>query len=99
MSDEARGLYRFRFSSYCEVSGMFTATAAEVAAMVGKNADFGEADGKHSHVAGLITADQFTLVTDDISFVAKFDEYGCRSGHSPKCAIEEWNEGHPSVNE
>lgn len=89
-----RGVYRMRFDAgrMGSVKGLFTATAEEIAAAIGKEVYFGEVLGKHSEIYGTLDEGEVTLVTDDEAFVAKFDEYQCASGYNPLEYLRE-NEG------
>jgi len=85
-----RNLYKFSWD--CgragEVDGLLTATPEQIAGIVGKGVYFGEILGKHSEVYGLAQAEEFTLVTDDQTFIAKMEELFAppfEDGDGPKC--------------
>ena len=79
-------LYRFEedFGRMGDLRGLFVADDADVAAAIGKRAYFGEVLGKYSAVVieKLVTR-HFKALTDDAAFIAKFQEFGCRSGFNP----------------
>jgi hypothetical protein len=77
-----RGLYKFHWDCgrQGDLRGLFTAEANEVEGVIGKEVYFGKVLGKHSEIYGTVEPGEITLLTDDQSFVAKFDEYGCASG-------------------
>lgn len=70
-------LWKFEWdSSYAFVGGLFTATDAEVENLVGKEVSFGEYEGKHSEVYGIIEEGEITLVSDDPVVVAAIGNFG-----------------------
>jgi hypothetical protein len=80
-----QGVYKFyedcgRMGS---LYGVFIATDEEIAASIGRRVRFGEVLGKHSNIVVDLTADNFTLATDDEEFVRLFGELGLRTGHDP----------------
>lgn len=81
-----RGLYRFNLDCgrMGGLGGLFTATADEVAASLGKQAYFGEVLGEHSEIYTNLEAGHFTHVSEaDASFVALFDKLRLGSGFNP----------------
>lgn len=81
-----RGIYHFFW--YCgrmgELTGVFVADSAEVAAAIGCTAMFGEALGKHSDIYGDIKEGDIGLCTEDQSFIDRAIEYGLvPTGYNP----------------
>jgi hypothetical protein len=89
-----RGLYKFHWDCgrQGDLRGIFTAEAEEAADLIGKEVYFGEVLGKHSEIYGVVEKDELTLLTEDQSFVAKFDEFGCASGFNPIVTYREAHE-------
>ena len=50
---------------------------------IGCEASFGEAMGKHSDVRGILSKEDFTLITSDPKVVEIFKEYNISSGYNP----------------
>lgn len=78
-------LYRFGWNCGRQgvVRGLFVADDANVKAALGREVHFGEILGKHSEICGMLKEEDLTALTDDIDFLAKFDEYDCASGYNP----------------
>ena len=81
----SKALWKFHFNAGRQgtLHGMFVATDEAILSALGKHLSFGEVLGKHSDVHGQLENGDLTRVTDDEVFVAKFEEYGCRSGYNP----------------
>lgn len=80
-----RGLFKFYWDCHRQgsIEGIFTAEKKDVEAAIGKHVSFGEVLGKHSDVYGTIEEGEIELLTDDPTFIAKFDEFKCSSGFNP----------------
>lgn len=83
----------YRYTMGCgrmgEVTGLFVADdVLEIKPAIGLDLYFGEILGKHSEVQGTLEAKELVVVSDDQSFITKFEEYGCGNGHSPLDAIK-----------
>ena len=91
MSDK-RASYKFHgdFGRMGDLYGVFTATHAEVANVIGREVRFGEVLGKHSNVTGKMEEGDFEFVTDDEDFVALFDKYDLATGTNP-VSVAQWN--------
>ncbi len=79
-------LYRFYWD--CgrngEIEGVFVSDSAIMEGAIGKNADLGESLGKHSHVHGVIGKEDITVLTDDASFIERFEQFLPRgAGYNP----------------
>lgn len=85
-----RGIYRFHWD--CgrggALSGLFIATAEEVASAIGKTAYFGEVLGKHSDVRGKIEEGEIVLISDAEADIEVFERLKLTSGHNPLLRIE-----------
>lgn len=57
-----------------EIEGVFECDDSSL--IVGKDVDFGEVLGKHSHISGTIEEDDIEFLTDDEDFITKAKEYG-----------------------
>jgi hypothetical protein len=55
---------------------------------IGLRVYFGEILGKHSEVFGELEEKDLEVLTDDETFIAKFNEYGCASGYNPLSYID-----------
>ena len=84
-SDDKRGIYRYSesFGRQGDLSGVFTATAAEVDAAMGRKVYFGEVLGKHSDVWSVMGPEDITLVSDAPEAVAVVDSLGLATGTNP----------------
>lgn len=58
------------------LEGLFVATAKSVEDALGRLACFGEALGKHSDVREKLTADAFTVLSEDPAVIAFVEEHG-----------------------
>lgn len=86
MDDQSkRGIYRYSesFGRMGDLSGVFTATAAEVAAAMGRRVVFGEVLGKHSDVWTTLALKDITLVSAAPEAVAVVDSLGLATGTNP----------------
>lgn len=82
----------WKFHWYCgrmgDLNGLFLADDAEIDAMVGKYAYFGEVLGKHSEIDGTLEQGDLTLSSSDPAVVDWFQrEFGGSFGHNPREAI------------
>lgn len=66
-----------------EIEGLFVAPVEWVEKSIGCEANFGEAMGKHSDVRGVLSKEDFTLITSDPKVVEIFKEYNLSSGYNP----------------
>lgn len=67
-----------------DLSGIFVADEDDVARIEGKRVNFGEVLGKHSDVnVKFEAAETLSVLTDDQSFISKFEELKCESGYNP----------------
>lgn len=80
-----RGIYRFHWDCgrQGEVTGLFIATAEDVAEAIGKQVYFGEILGKHSEIYGKLEADEITLISENPSDVEVFERLRLASGYNP----------------
>ncbi len=66
-------------SSHCgrggDLTSVFVADDATVKAAIGKRLYFGEVLGKHSEVYGDLDEGDLTVLTDDQSFIERFEQY------------------------
>ncbi len=79
-------LYRFHWDlgRGGDIEGIFVADDAAVAAAIGKRVYLGEANGKYSEVFGDLDKEDLTILTDDQSFIERFQQYLPRgSGYNP----------------
>jgi hypothetical protein len=83
------GVYRYSesFGRMGDLSGVFVAEAADVAAAMGKEAYLGEVLGKHSEVTATIDEDTVTLVTVDSLAVEVVRSLGLSTGTNPIQAL------------
>jgi hypothetical protein len=83
-------LYRFSvdFGRMGDLSGIFVSDDKEVANLIGKTVYFGEVLGKHSDISLKIESTHFVMLTDDQSFITKFEQLNCTSGTNPFNYIE-----------
>lgn len=88
---QTSGIYKFSryFGRQGDLSGVFTATRAQIASLIGREVYFGEALGKHSDVNGVMKASDFTLVSENPEFVAMFNTLDLATGTNPLNYIEE----------
>jgi hypothetical protein len=63
--------------------GIFVEDEKIIEKFMGCEVYFGEVLGKHSEVFGTLDPDDLTVLTDDQSFIEKFEEFDCESGHNP----------------
>ncbi len=83
-----RKIYSFGvdFGRNGEIDGMFIAESDNVENIIGKNVDFGEALGKHSDVQVVMEESYFTILSDELDFIEKFEKIigtGSISGYNP----------------
>jgi hypothetical protein len=92
--DSKRGVYRYseHFGRGGTLSGVFTATAAEVAAAMGRKVYFGEVLGKHSDVRTTLAPADITLMSDAPEAVAVVDSLGLATGMNPLAVLAEADE-------
>lgn len=87
----AKGLYKFYWD--CGRSGklesIFVADAKEIENVFGREVYFGEVLGKHSEIYGTLEAGDFTLLTEDKSFIELFEKHIGTVGYNPFDYIEE----------
>lgn len=81
----ANGIYKFYWDCgrQGDLSGVFVASADDVAKIQGKHVHFGEVLGKHSDVYGTIDAGDITLASDNPEFVAMFLDLDLGNGYNP----------------
>lgn len=84
-------LYRFQVGCgrMGDLLGIFVREEAEVKALIGKRVEFGEVLGKHSDIGMRMEEDHFKEMTDDPSFIAKFEEFELATGINPFGYLEE----------
>lgn len=74
----------YRFYEDCgrmgSLSGVFVREEQDVATLLGKEIWLGEVLGKHSDISVTIDKDSIKELTDDQSFIEKFEEFRCASG-------------------
>lgn len=51
------------------IDGLFICTDTELANVLGKEVDFGEALGKHSDISGCMSPEMFTIVSTNIRLI------------------------------
>lgn len=77
----------FKFHAYFaregSLSGIFTATEADVAGMIGKEVRFGEVLGKHSDVRGSLEEGDFTKIETGEDVVEMFEKLELGVGYNP----------------
>lgn len=81
-----RVLVRFHWhiSQVGDVWATLITTPEELADSYGQHVRFGDILGDHSEVEGVLKASDFTFVTADEAFIAKYEEYlGKSEGHDP----------------
>lgn len=70
-------LWKFQWESgYAFIGGLFVATDEEVQSLIGKEVFFGEYEGKHSEVYGIIEEGEITLVSDNPIVVEAVGDFG-----------------------
>lgn len=76
-----------------DLQGMFVASPEQIAAIIGRQAYFGEVLGKHSEIYGRVNEQDITLVSDDQEKVAWLLEvtggFETISGFNPLEFVEE----------
>jgi hypothetical protein len=80
-----KGIYKFYWDCgrMGYVSGVFVASAEEVAEVIGKHVDFGEALGKHSQVHGTLEEGEITLLSDKPEDIEVFERLNLENGCNP----------------
>lgn len=80
-----KGIYKFYWDCgrMGYVSGVFVASAEEVAEVIGKHVDFGEALGKHSQVYGTLEEGEITLLSDKPEDIEVFERLNLETGCNP----------------
>jgi hypothetical protein len=77
-------LYKFQWSySWGDIESVFAAEPEIIKAVIGSEADFGESLGKHSHIVGILSEDDFEVISEDQDFIAKFEEIVGSTGLNP----------------
>lgn len=85
----------YRFHEYCgrmgDLTGIFVAEETDVQKLIDEHTTvhFGEVLGKHSDIQVRIEASNFEALTDDPSFIEKFEQFRCASGINPFSYLEE----------
>ena len=76
---------RFEYGRQGRVQGLFVATEAEIASLIGQTVSFGEILGKHSDVEVRLEDCDFTKIDVDAETVAKVSKQlgETWSGHNP----------------
>lgn len=70
-------LWKFKWDCcYAFVGGLFVATDEEVQNLIGKEIYFGEYEGKHSELSGIIEEGEITLVSDNPVVVEAVGDFG-----------------------
>lgn len=84
-TEPTRAVWQFQYDAgnMGILSGIFVATTGAVQETEGKTAYFGEVLGKHSDIAVRLKYSYFTKLSDDITFVKQFSEFGCSTGYNP----------------
>ena len=88
---QMKKLYRFHadFGRMGDLTGIFVEDEEKIAKLTGTRVHFGEVLGKHSDIALVIKADHFEALTDDQTFIEKFEGLRCQSGTNPLRYLEE----------
>lgn len=76
MSIEKMYKFRVSFGRHGTIEGVFVATPEDVADALGVTVDFYEPWGKHSSATHTLSAEDFTVLTEDQDFIAKARQYG-----------------------
>lgn len=72
-----------------DLKATFAAEPEEIAAIIGRDIDFGEAFGKHSEVVGTMEASEFTEVDASPAFIEEFARlFPHGLGHNPLSYVE-----------
>lgn len=71
------------FGRLGELSSVFVCTDEQLESLNGKFHEFGEVLGKHSEVSCTFDAEDFTILTEDQSFIEDFERIVGDTGNSP----------------
>lgn len=76
------GIYRYseNFRRMGELSGVFTATRDDIAAVMDTTVHLGEVLGKHSDITATVNSDTLKLLTEDKAAVDVVSKYGLSAG-------------------
>ena len=97
-NDHTPALYKFHWDGgrMGDLEGIFVATPAEIEAVIGRTAIFGEVLGKHSDIRGQLEAKDFTKIETTLGFATEYQRIFVSTGFNPfsylaceECGVEE----------